>query len=64
MVREVARLMDEHVRRTDLLGWLSAETLLVLAPGIDSVGGRSLAMRLPIPPRPMNPRLSRLMPTG
>jgi len=46
VMREVARLVDENVRRTDLLGWLSAETLIVLAPGIDAVGGRSLATRL------------------
>jgi len=46
VMREVARLVDENVRRTDLLCWLSAETLVVLAPGIDPVGGRSLAGRL------------------
>jgi GGDEF domain-containing protein len=46
VMREVARLIDENVRRTDLLGWLSAETLIVLAPGIDAVGGRSVAARL------------------
>jgi PleD family two-component response regulator len=46
VMREVARLIDENVRRTDLLGWLSAETLIVLAPGIDAVGGRSVATRL------------------
>jgi GGDEF domain-containing protein len=46
VMREVARLVDDNVRRTDLLGWLSAETLIVLAPGIDAVGGRSLAKRL------------------
>jgi hypothetical protein len=46
VIREVARLLDEHVRRTDLLGWLGAETLIVLAPGIDAVAGRSLAARL------------------
>jgi GGDEF domain-containing protein len=46
VLREVARLVDEQVRRTDLLGWLTAETLLVLAPGLDAVAGRSLAMRL------------------
>jgi hypothetical protein len=46
VMREVARLVDENVRRTDLLGWLSAETLIVLAPGIDAVGARSLAARL------------------
>ena len=46
VVREVARLVDKHVRRTDLVGWLSRETLLVLAPGIDAVGSRSLAARI------------------
>ncbi len=46
VVREVARFVEEHVRRTDLLGWMSADTLLVLAPGLDAVGGRSLAARL------------------
>ena len=46
VIREVARLVDQDVRRTDLLGWLSAETLVVLAPGIDPVGGRNLAARL------------------
>jgi hypothetical protein len=46
MMREVARLIDDHVRRTDLLGILGADTLLVLAPGLDPLGGRSLADRL------------------
>jgi hypothetical protein len=46
VMREVARLVEENVRRTDLLGWLGAETLILLAPGIDPVGGRSLAIRL------------------
>src|ERR1700704_3183165 len=46
MVREVARLIDEHVRRTDLLGVLGTDTLLVLAPGLDPLSGRSLADRL------------------
>jgi GGDEF domain-containing protein len=46
MVREVARLIDDHVRRTDLLGVLGSDTLLVLAPGLDPLGGRSLADRL------------------
>ncbi len=46
VMRQVARLVDEKVRRTDLLGWLRAETLIVLAPGIDAVGGRCLANRL------------------
>ena len=46
VMREVARLLNERVRRTDLLGWLGAQTLIVLAPGIDAVCGRSLAKRL------------------
>lgn len=46
VVREVARLIDEHVRKTDLLGWWSDDTLLVLAPGLDALGARSLATRL------------------
>jgi GGDEF domain-containing protein len=46
MVREVARLIDDHVRRTDLLGILGTDTLLVLAPGLDPLSGRSLADRL------------------
>jgi len=48
VVREVARLVDKHVRRTDLVGWLSRQALLVLAPGIDAVGGRSLAVRIQV----------------
>jgi GGDEF domain-containing protein len=48
VVREVARFVDEHVRRTDLVGWLSAETLLVVAPGIDAIGSRNLAERLQV----------------
>ncbi len=46
VMRVVARLVDENLRRTDLLGSFSAETLLVLAPGMDAVGARSLAKRL------------------
>lgn len=45
-LREVARMVDEQVRRTDLLGWLDASTLLVLAPGLEPQGGRSLVERL------------------
>jgi hypothetical protein len=45
-LREVARLVDGHVRRTDLLGWLEARTLLLVAPGLEPVFGRSLAERL------------------
>jgi hypothetical protein len=43
---EVVRLIDEHVRRTDLLAALHAGTLVVLAPGLDPVGGQRLAERL------------------
>jgi hypothetical protein len=43
---DVARLLEEHVRRTDLLGTLGGNLLLLLAPGLDPVGGRSLADRL------------------
>ncbi|TME86736.1 MAG: hypothetical protein E6I52_30815 [Chloroflexi bacterium] len=45
-MREVTRMIDAHVRRTDLLGWLEATTLLLVAPGMEPVGGRSLAERL------------------
>ena len=45
-MREVTRMIDAHVRRTDLLGWLEARTLLLVAPGMEPVGGRSLAERL------------------
>jgi PleD family two-component response regulator len=46
MLREVARLVHQHVRRTDLLGTLDSDTLLVLAPGLDSRGGRHMVHRL------------------
>jgi hypothetical protein len=45
-VREVARLVDDHVRRTDVLGVLGTDTLIVLAPGLDPLGGRILVDRL------------------
>jgi hypothetical protein len=45
-VREVVELIGAHIRRTDLLAALSASTLIVLAPGLEPVGGRSLADRL------------------
>jgi hypothetical protein len=45
-VRELARLVEGHVRRTDLVGWLTAKTVLVLAPGLDALAGRALAARL------------------
>jgi hypothetical protein len=46
MLREVARLVHQHVRRSDLLGSLDPDTLVVLAPGLDSTGGRHLVHRL------------------
>jgi hypothetical protein len=45
-IGELARLVEGHVRRTDLVGWLTAKTLLVLAPGLDAVAARGLAARL------------------
>src|SRR5579859_723186 len=46
VIREVARLVEQHVRRTDLLGPLRADALLILAPGLDLISGQSLAERL------------------
>jgi GGDEF domain-containing protein len=46
VMREVARIVNEHVRQTDLLGSLSADSLLIFAPGIDRMSGLSLAERL------------------
>jgi GGDEF domain-containing protein len=46
VMREVARLVDQRVRRTDLLGSLSDDTLLILAPALDPMSGQSLAERL------------------
>jgi hypothetical protein len=45
-VREAAQLVEEQVRRTDLCGALAEDMLLVLAPGLDAVGGRYLVERL------------------
>jgi hypothetical protein len=46
VMTEVARLVDEQVRHTDLLGSLRADALLILAPGLDPMSGDSLAQRL------------------
>src|SRR5690349_3797386 len=46
VAREVARLVAEQVRRTDLLGTLGSETLLILSPGLEPLGGQALAERL------------------
>ncbi|HEY0582503.1 MAG TPA: hypothetical protein VGE94_09985 [Chloroflexota bacterium] len=46
LVREAALLVEQQVRRTDLLGALDEGTLLVLAPGLDSIGGAYLVERL------------------
>jgi len=46
LIREVARLVEQEVRRTDLLGSLRADALLILAPGLDPMSGQSLAERL------------------
>jgi hypothetical protein len=46
LLREVAHLVQDHVRRTDVLLGLAADTLLVLAPGLDAVTGHGLAGRL------------------
>jgi GGDEF domain-containing protein len=46
VMREVARIVNAQVRQTDLLGSLSAESLLIFAPGIDRMSGLSLAQRL------------------
>jgi hypothetical protein len=45
-LREVVGALEPCVRRTDLLAVLSAETLVVLVPGLDPVGGQALAERL------------------
>src|SRR5947209_5286142 len=42
---EVARLLEPHVRRTDLLGVLDSAALMVLAPGLDPVSGQCLVER-------------------
>jgi hypothetical protein len=46
VAREVSRLVAEHVRRTDLFGALGKETLLILSPGLEPLGGQALAQRL------------------
>jgi len=46
VLREVAWLVQEHVRRTDVLLGLASDTLLVLAPGLDAATGYGLAGRL------------------
>jgi GGDEF domain-containing protein len=43
---EVARLIDLQVRRTDLLGSLSQDVLVIFAPALDPMSGQSLAERL------------------
>jgi hypothetical protein len=45
-LEEVIRLVQAHVRRTDLLASQPDHTLLVLAPGLDPVGGQGLTARL------------------
>ena len=39
-------LVQSNVRRTDLLVTLADDTLIVLAPGLDPLGGQSLTARL------------------
>ena len=46
VMSEVARLVEEQVRRTDLLGSLSEDVLLILAPALDPLSGQTLAERL------------------
>jgi GGDEF domain-containing protein len=46
VMNAVARIVDERVRRTDLLGSLSDDALVIFAPALDPIGGRSLAQRL------------------
>ena len=43
---DLARRLETHVRRTDLLVAAGGEALVVLAPGLDAVGGQCLAERL------------------
>lgn len=45
-VSDVARAVEEHVRRTDLLCRADPKTLLLLAPGLDPLAGRALVERL------------------
>jgi hypothetical protein len=46
VLREVARVVQEHVRRTDLLGAIAVDSLLILSPGLEPAGGRRLAERI------------------
>jgi len=46
VMREVARIVNGQVRQTDVLGSLSADALLIFAPGLDRMNGLSLAERL------------------
>jgi hypothetical protein len=41
-----ARLIDEQVRRTDLLAALSEDAFVILAPALDPMSGQSLVERL------------------
>jgi GGDEF domain-containing protein len=43
---ELTRLVQSNVRRTDLLVSLGNDTLVVIAPGLDPLGGRGLSERL------------------
>jgi hypothetical protein len=45
-VHAVARLVEANVRRTDLVLTHAEDTVLVLAPGLDPLGGESLIGRL------------------
>jgi hypothetical protein len=45
-LQAVIRLVEANVRRTDLLLARAEDTLLVLAPGLDPLGGQSLIARL------------------
>jgi GGDEF domain-containing protein len=46
VMSEVARLIDVQVRRTDLLGSLSEDALVILAPALDPMSAQSLGERL------------------
>jgi GGDEF domain-containing protein len=46
VMTEAARLVGEQVRRTDLLGSLSDDALVIFAPALDPVSGHSLVERL------------------
>jgi hypothetical protein len=45
-LNEIAPLLRAHVRRTDVLGTIGHDVLLVLAPGLDPAAGRQLVDRL------------------